>query len=70
MMFDICKQHFCKQETSPTVQKLRLHTSNAWDKGSVPGWELRCHMLYGMGKRSNRKKGMKERRKKEKNNPV
>ena len=36
--------------TSLVVQWLRLCASNAGDMSSIPGWELRYHMLYSEAK--------------------
>jgi len=42
------------------IQQLRLCVFYAWGMGSIPGWEIRSHMLSGMAKRIKRNKGIEK----------
>ena len=42
-------------ETSVVVQRLRLHTSNARDTGSIPGWGTEIQMPHSAAKKKKKK---------------
>ena len=42
------------------IHWLRLHTPNAESMGSIPGQEVRSHMLYGIAKKKKKNHNFKK----------
>ena len=48
---EVSVQIFCLFCNFLVVQWLRFHASNAGGTGSIPGWELRSHILYNVDRK-------------------
>ena len=51
---EVSVQIFCLFWNFLVVQWLRFHGSSAGDTGSIPGWELRFHILYNVARKKKR----------------